>query len=547
MPQDTPARLVPVWRDLLCDGVTPVEVYARLRTSDRRGSPLAGITFMLESVGAGERWARYSVVGVGCRARVTGIWDGDDVALTIQAAPGFTLPADIPAESCGLHLHARGLAALRALLAAYRCPPVPDLPRFWGGLCGVWGHDMVRVFEPSPPQPGVTLPSADLPALDLIVTDTLVVFDNFSQRVRIVACACPETDGGPIAAIDAAYARIDAVAAALDTAAVLRPRHLPQLPPPQARSPIAWSRDGYLAAVTKAKQYIAAGDIFQVVLSQAFRVPRAHGGALDAIELYRMLRVTNPAPYMYIFELPSAGLIGASPEVLVRLDHAPGPAEAGGLRVTLRPIAGTRPRGPSEAEDAALAEELLADPKERAEHLMLVDLGRNDLGRVCAPGSVEVSESFVIERYSRVMHIVSEIQGDLRPELDALDALKATFPAGTLSGAPKIRALQIIDELEPVARGWYGGAVGYLGFDGAADFAICIRSLVRHRDHIRVQAGAGIVHDSVPAAEERECQAKASAVVHAVELAAEASDPVPAAPEAGPPHGPAGLVGECPR
>lgn len=546
MPPDSPARLVPVWRDLLCDGVTPVEVYARLRTS-MRGSPLAGITFMLESVGAGERWARYSVVGVGCRARVTGIWDGADVALTIAAAPGFTLPADIPAENCGLHLHSRGLDALRALLAAYRCPPVPDLPRFWGGLCGVWGHDMVRVFEPVPPPPGVVPHSAELPALDLIVTDTLVVFDNFSQRVRIVACACPETDGGPIAAIDAAYARIDAVASAIDTHAVLRPRHLPQLPPPQPKAPAEWSRDGYLAAVAKAKQYIAAGDIFQVVLSQAFRVPRANGGALDAIELYRMLRATNPAPYMYIFELPSAGLIGASPEVLVRLDHL-GARPAGpegrmegptsGLRVTLRPIAGTRPRGPSEAEDAALAAELLADPKERAEHLMLVDLGRNDLGRVCTAGSVRVTDSFVIERYSRVMHIVSEIQGDLRPGLDALDALRATFPAGTLSGAPKIRALQIIDELEPIARGWYGGAVGYLGFDGAADFAICIRSLVRHRDHIRVQAGAGIVHDSIPAAEERECQAKASAVIHAIELAAEASDPVPPTPEP---------VQECPR
>ena len=509
-----PARLVPIWRDLLCDGVTPVEVYARLRTWQRAG--LAGVTYMLESVGAGgERWARYSVVGVGCRARVTGVWDGEGLALTVTAAPGFSLPPEVPAES-------RGLAAITALQAAYRCSAVPDLPRFWGGLCGVWGHDMVRVFEPpraSGPDeaahPGATIRESDLPALDLVVTDTLVVFDNFSQRVRIVACACPQTDGGPVAAIDAAYARIDAVAAALDRPAVLHAQHLPSLPPPLRTTPTAWTREGFLAAVERAHAYIDAGDIFQVVLAQRFTVPRANTGPLDALELYRMLRATNPAPYMYCFELPSAALIGASPEVLVRCDLQP----SGGLRLTLRPIAGTRPRGPGEAEDHALAHELLNDPKERAEHLMLVDLGRNDLGRVCAAGSVRVTESFVIERYSRVMHLVSEITGDLRPDLSALDALRATFPAGTLSGAPKIRALQIIDELEPLARGWYGGAVGYLGFDGAADFAICIRSLVRTAGEVRVQAGAGIVHDSNPAAEDRECHAKASAGIHAAQLA----------------------------
>jgi anthranilate synthase component 1 len=516
MSPQSPARLVPVWRDLLCDGVTPVEVYARLRTWQRDGGPLAAITYMLESVGAGgERWARYSVVGVGCRARVTGVWDGECLALTIAAAPGFTLPAGIPRTS-------RGLAALTALQDAYRCPPVPDLPRFWGGLCGVWGHDMVRVFESIPALAHGRVGSAGLPALDLVVTDTLVVFDNFSQRVRIVACACPATDGGPVAAIDAAYARIDAIAAALDTPALLRPQHLPALPPPPRRVATAYGGDGYVEAVARAREHIAAGDIFQVVLSQLFEIPRPNPAPLDSLALYRMLRATNPAPYMYVFELPSAGLIGASPEVLVRLDHQP----SGGLRATLRPIAGTRPRGPNEAEDAALARELLADPKERAEHLMLVDLGRNDLGRVCVAGSVRVAESFVVERYSRVMHIVSEIQGDLRPELSALDALRATFPAGTLSGAPKIRALELIDELEPVARGWYGGAVGYLGFDGAADFAICIRSIVRHGDRLRVQAGAGIVHDSVPAAEDRECVAKASAVIHAIELADAASAPV---------------------
>ena len=516
------ARLVPVWRELLCDGVTPVEVYARLRTFQRDGGgPLAAVTYMLESVGAGgERWARYSVVGIGCRARITGAWDGEGLALRVEAAPGFTLPAGVASES-------RGLAALEALLSAYASPQVPGLPRFWGGLVGVWGHDMVRVFEQFPGS-GPAAAASDLPALDLIVSDTVVVFDTFSQRVQIVAGACPESDGGAEAAMAAARARIDEVAALLDSPHMLRPTRLPEVAPPPAEPSAPWTRAGFLESVRRARGYISAGDIFQVVLSQRFTAPRGRTGVVD---LYRMLRVTNPAPYMYLFELPSATLIGASPEVLVRLDReALGPAVSGaadllsetaqtGLRVTLRPIAGTRPRGRDVAEDAALASELLADAKERAEHLMLVDLGRNDLGRVCTPGTVRVTESFALERYSRVMHIVSEVQGELRAGLTALDALRAAFPAGTLSGAPKIRALQIIDELEPAARGWYGGAVGYLGFDGAADFAICIRSLIATQTELRVQAGAGIVFDSDPEAEDRECQAKASAVLRALAMA----------------------------
>ena len=516
---------MPVWRELLCDGVTPVEVYARLRTFQRDGGgALAGVTYMLESVGAGgERWARYSVVGIGCRARITGAWDGEGLALHIEAAPGFELPAGVPARS-------RGLAALEALLAAYHSPPTPGLPRFWGGLVGVWGHDMVRVFEQFPPGQGAARPS-DLPALDLIVSDTIVVFDTFSQRVQIVAGACPDSDGGIEAATAAARARIDEVARLLDSPHMLRPQRLPEVAASVADlaaepSP-PWTREGFLAAIRSARAYISAGDIFQVVLSQRFTAPRGRTGVVD---IYRMLRVTNPAPYMYLFELPSATLIGASPEVLVRLDREPlapavsgaqqtEPPAQGGLRVTLRPIAGTRPRGRDTGEDEALAAELLADAKERAEHLMLVDLGRNDLGRVCVAGSVRVTESFALERYSRVMHIVSEVQGELRAGLTALDALRATFPAGTLSGAPKIRALQIIDELEPAARGWYGGAVGYLGFDGAADFAICIRSLIATDAEIRVQAGAGLVFDSVPEAEDRECQQKASAVLRALAMA----------------------------
>ena len=517
MPQAEPVRLIPVWRALLCDGLTPVEVYARLAAGWREGGGLLGsVSYMLESVGAGgERWARYSVVGFGCRARITGVWTGEALAVTVEAGPGFTLPAGVP-------VHSHGLAAIEALLAAYHSPARPELPRFWGGLVGVWGHEAVRAFERLP---GAAAMPGEPPALDLIVSDTVLVFDNFSQRVQIFAGACPATDGGLEAAIAAAHARIDEVAALLDTTGVLRPQRLPEVTTAPAEPAAPWTREGFIAAAQRAREHISAGDIFQVVLSQRFVAPRAGARVQD---IYRMLRVTNPAPYMYLFELPSATLIGASPEVLVRLDREGlSPAVSGdrsatpvaGLRVTVRPIAGTRPRGRDRAEDEALADELLADPKERAEHLMLVDLGRNDLGRVCVGGSVRVTESFALERYSRVMHIVSEVQGELRPGLTALDALRATFPAGTLSGAPKIRALQIIDELEPAPRGWYGGAVGYLGFDGAADFAICIRSLVVTGHEIRVQAGAGLVHDSLPEAEDRECQAKASAVLRALAMA----------------------------
>ncbi|MDC0722715.1 anthranilate synthase component I family protein [Nannocystis sp. bb15-2] len=520
-------RLVPVWRELLCDGITPIEVYARLRAYARGGGSgppdLPGVSFLLESAGgAGERWARYSVVGVGARAHVRGVWNGYDLDVTITPGPGFSLPPGVEAKS-------RGLAGIAALQRAYESPPRPDLPRFWGGLVGVWGHDAARVFDPIPAVPGLSVMSSDLPAVELVASDTLVVFDNFSNRVRVLATACADSEGGPEAAEAAARARVDAVARALHGPTVLGPRRVPEVAAPATEVAAPWSREKYRASVAEAREHIMAGDIFQVVLSQRF-VSRRDG--IDLLDVYRMLRVGNPAPYMYLFDLPAAALTGASPEVLVRCDRdALAPAVTGaasgevppqsGLRVTVRPIAGTRRRGADAIEDEALASELLADPKERAEHLMLVDLGRNDLGRVSVAGSVRVSESFSIERYSRVMHIVSEVQGELRPELTALDALRATFPAGTLSGAPKIRALQIIDALEPAPRGWYGGAVGYLGYDGGADFAICIRSLVAVGEEFRVQAGAGVVYDSSPEGEDNECHVKASAVLRAIAAAAE--------------------------
>jgi anthranilate synthase component I len=498
--------LFPVWRELLCDGDTPVGMFARLRRS-------AGASFLLESVVGGERWARWSILGVGHRAAIRGAWRGGRLVVEAEPGPGFSSSL---AELCGPRGgfgEGSGAALIEALLERYRAGPDPEqpehelaheLPRFWGGLVGVWGHDMVRDLERVP------IPAweheVELPAFELLVSDTLVVFDSLTQKVRVFATACPAEDGGVAAARAAAHARIDAVIETLRAGASLPVLELPASPPtPELGGP----DPRYLAQVARAKQHIVAGDVFQVVLSQRFDRPWTD--ADDPLDVYRMLRMTNPAPYMYLLDLPSATLAGASPEVLVRVDRD--------RSIRVRPIAGTRRRGRTPAEDLELERELLADPKERAEHLMLIDLGRNDVGRVAAPGSVRVDESFVIERYSQVMHIVSEVSGQLAAELAVVDALRSTFPAGTLSGAPKVRALELIDELEAAPRGWYGGAVGYFGFDGGADFAICIRSLVFFRGRIRVQAGAGIVYDSEPEAEDHECRRKAAAVLRALDLA----------------------------
>jgi anthranilate synthase component 1 len=481
-----------VWSELLDDGETPVAAFARLRPH--------GATGLLESVVGGQRWARWSFLVVGARARVLGRLVGDALEVEVEASPGFAVPEALR--------RGEGLPALRRILAHYHAEPQPDQPPLWGGLVGAWGHDLVRCFERLP-RPAGRGPSR-LPAIDGVITDTVVAFDNLSQRVRVVTAAHPGDDGGPAAAYDAARQRLERVLQALR-------RQPPALRPLALHEDVAfatepappWSRAGHLAAIGRAKQHVAAGDVFQVVLAQGFEVPRRD---TDALDVYRILRVTNPAPYMVCLQLSCGELVGASPEVLVRLARDT-------RRVTVRPIAGTRPRGRTEAEDLALERELLADPKELAEHLMLVDLGRNDVGRVAVGGTVRMGERFAIERYSRVMHIVSEVTGTLAPGLGALDALRASFPAGTLSGAPKLRALQLVDELEPTDRGFYGGAVGYAGFDGGADFAICIRSALGLPDRFRVQAGGGIVHDSDPEAEDAECRAKASAVLRAIAMA----------------------------
>lgn len=513
-PAPATPRLIPVWREVLCDGETPVGVFARLCRGD---APLTRHGFLLESVVGGERWARWSIIGVGHRARVRGRWVDGRLRVDIEAGPGFALPEAIAAlgGDRGSFGEGGGAALIDALLAHYAGAPTDDgTPRFWGGLVGVWGHDMVRDLE------RVVMPPSwrpELPAFELLVTDTVVIFDNLSQKVRVVATCCAAEDGGESAGREAARQRVDTIVDALRPGARggLAPLNLDEaLEPPTATLAPPWRDAGesYPERVVRAKGYVASGDAFQVVLSQRFDQPR---DGLEPLDVYRMLRVTNPAPYMYLLDLPAATLAGASPEVLVRVDADTGQ----GRRVTVRPIAGTRRRGRTRDEDQALERELLADPKERAEHLMLIDLGRNDVGRVATAGSVEVVESFAIERYSRVMHIVSEVSGRLADERSVVDALRSTFPAGTLSGAPKVRALEIIDELEPAPRGWYGGAVGYLGFDGGADFAICIRSVVFQGDSVRVQAGAGIVYDSDPDAEDDECARKASAVLRAIAMA----------------------------
>ncbi|MCB9563619.1 MAG: anthranilate synthase component I [Kofleriaceae bacterium] len=495
-------NLIPVYRELLADGDTPVSAYAALGGGDH--------TFLLESVVGGSTWAAYSFVGVAPRA-----------VLRCRAGKAHATWFDVDTGGPPRTAEWDEADPTRALLEVMRdFQPVetPGLPRFWGGAVGWISYDVVRAFEDLPARARADLA---LPELCMVVTDTLVIFDNLRQTLKIVATPyVPRAERAEVA-YDRAIARIEAIATVLRGP---RPR-LADLEPPRPGEAAAvelpastFARDAYEAAVEQVKEYILAGDAFQVVLSQRFATPRD----VDAFDVYRALRVINPSPYMFHLRFPEAEVTGASPETLVRL--------AGG-RVELRPIAGTRPRGATPDDDERLAAELLADPKERAEHYMLIDLGRNDVGRVAEVGSVRVTEQLVIERYSHVMHLVSHVVGKLAADRTWHDVLRAAFPAGTLSGAPKIRAMEIIDELEPHRRGLYGGAVGYVSYTGNMDLAIAIRTLVGLGDQIYVQAGAGLVADSVPAREWEESVNKARAVLRAVAMARTASRPAPAAPE----------------
>ena len=469
-------NLIPVCREIMADMDTPVTAFRKI--DDGR------YAFLLESIEGGEKWGRYTFLGAGpatvirSRGRLVEILESGQEPTRIET--------DDP------------LGVIREQMARFRPVEIAGIPRFFGGAVGYLGYDMVRFFE--------RLESdkpAHIGAWDsyFLITDTIVIFDNVRQKIQVVSNAHLDGSQTPAEAYAAATAAIDALIAKLKGP-------LPPLPARPKQKGLSWQANmeqgDYEAAVERAKEYVRNGDIIQVVLSQRF----SGDLTVDPFDIYRMLRTMNPSPYMFFLRLDDTIVVGASPEVMVRKE---------GSKVELRPIAGTRPRGRTPEEDLLLEEELLADPKERAEHVMLVDLGRNDLGRVCRTGSVKVSELMTVERYSHVMHIVSNVQGEIADGQDAYSLVRATFPAGTLSGAPKVRAMEIIDELEPCRREVYGGAVGYFSFSGNMDLAIVIRTLVVRDGKLHLQAGAGSVADSVPETEYQETRNKAMAVVKAIE------------------------------
>jgi anthranilate synthase component 1 len=477
-------RVVPVVRRLLADAETPVGIYQKLA----QGAPG---TFLLESAEHGGTFSRYSFVGAHSAAVLT---ERDGRAEWVGQAPAW-LPRD-----------GDPLEVLRASLQMLHTDPVPDLPPLTGGFVGYLGYDVVRRLESLP----ATLPDElHLPELAMVLATDLAVVDHHDGSVLLVANAVnwDDTDERVDEAWADAVRRLDRMTEQLlaDTPSSVSVSDEGAAPRYRSRT----DRPQYLAAVEAAKQQIRDGEIFQVVLSQRFELEEHP--PVDPLHLYRVLRRMNPSPYMYLLRLDGFDVVGSSPEALVKVD---------GDRAMTHPIAGTRPRGDTPAQDAALADELLADEKERAEHLMLVDLGRNDLGRVCTPGSVEVVDFMSVRRYSHVMHLESTVVGRLAEGRTSLDALLACFPAGTLSGAPKVRAMEIIEQLEQARRGIYGGVVGYLAFGGDLDTAIAIRTAVLQQGRVRVQAGAGIVADSDPESEDAECRAKAMAVLRAAAVAA---------------------------
>ena len=477
-------NLIPVVREVLADQDTPVSAYEKLRTALCADDPNA-CTFLLESVEGGENIARYSMLG----GMPRGILKAKGRTAEYHTSDGVRTYEDVDP-----------LAVLEDIMSAYR--PVPDdsLPRFTGGAVGFLGYDAVAQFDKVPlaDQPGM-----DFPDMVFLIADTVILFDQVRHTMKLVANAF--VDGDAEAAYADAVHRLDRLAEMLQTSL---PRRILDAAVPETDLPFTSNtkRADFESAVEATREYIRAGDVIQVVLSQRFAVE----GRDDPLQVYRALRSVNPSPYMFCLELGDIALAGSSPEVHVRNEDQ---------QVDIRPIAGTRMRGKNEAEDRELEEDLLADPKERAEHVMLVDLARNDIGRVCDWGSVDVSEFMIIERYSHVMHIVSNVRGTLREDRNSYDLMRATFPAGTLSGAPKIRAMEIIAELEPDRRGPYGGAVGYFGFDGNLDCCITIRTCFFAGGQTYVQAGAGLVADSVPASEYEETVNKAKGMMKALSLA----------------------------
>jgi anthranilate synthase component 1 len=473
----TQGNVIPVYRELIADTETPVSLFRRL--GDVPG------TFLLESVEGGEKWASHSFIGLDPFLTLEA--HGDQ--LTITRGDSVEQHTGDPVE------------ALRTLMAGFKPVEVAGLPRFIGGAVGFFGYDTVRFVEEIPE---LAAPHGlEMPDAAWLFPSTLVVFNNLSHRLQLVHLVRLEPGEDASAAYDQAAEAIARLEDRLSQPVAGRPK--PKGGPVEVSA--NFTQDAYCAAVEQVKEHIRKGDVFQLVLSQRFQTPAlAH-----PFDVYRALRVINPSPYMYYLRFATATVVGASPELLFRV---------AGETLTVRPIAGTRPRGATPEEDVANEASLLADEKERAEHVMLIDLGRNDVGRVSALGSVRVVDQMVIERYSHVMHLVSSVTGTLRAGLDAFDALKSTFPAGTLSGAPKVRAMQLIEAFEPVKRGLYGGAVGYFSFNGDADLAIAIRTLVATDDAFTFQAGGGIVYDSVPELEYQETLHKSRALRRAIELAA---------------------------
>lgn len=465
---------IPLVVETFADLDTPLSLYLKLANQP--------YSYLLESVQGGERFGRYSIIGLPAKTRIVAHGRNVEVLKNNEVVESFqdTNPLDF----------------VQNYQSRFKVPPYQGLPRFTGGLAGYFGYETVRYIERRLADT-VKADHINVPDVLLMVSEELAVVDNLSGKLYFIVYANPEEAN----AYNNARTRLADLIKRLRQSVAIPESH----PMPANEAVSEFGEANFKTAVEKAKRYIFDGDIMQVVLSQRMSQPFA----APPLSLYRALRSLNPSPYMFYYDMGDHHVVGASPEILVRLEDG---------TVTARPIAGTRPRGKTREQDLALAEELLADPKERAEHVQLMDLGRNDVGRVAQTGTVKVTDNMMIERYSHVMHIVSNVEGKLKPGMDAIDVLKATFPAGTVSGAPKVRAMEIIDELEPSKRGIYAGAVGYLGFNGDMDVAIAIRTGVIKNNMLYVQAGAGIVADSVPESEWMETQNKARAVLRAAEI-----------------------------
>ncbi len=470
---------IPVSREVLADLDTPLSAYLKLADG--------AYSYLFESVHGGEQWGRYSIIGLPCQ--------------TVVKIHGNQIRVEKNAQILEELAHENPLVWIEEFKQRYKVPDIADLPRFNGGLVGYFGYETIRYIEPRLRGVEKSDPLG-CPDILLMVSEEILVFDNLSGKVLLLTHANPNEDN----AYNRALSRVNELAVKLRDVLAKPEKNSQSRKVEEADFVSGFTQQGFEDAVLKAKDYITDGDIMQVVLSQRMSIPYS----ASPLNLYRSLRCLNPSPYMFYLNLDDFHIVGSSPEILVRLEDD---------TVTVRPIAGTRRRGATPELDIALEQELLADPKEIAEHLMLIDLGRNDAGRVSVCGSVQLTDKMIVERYSHVMHIVSNVTGTLQPGKNAFDVLAATFPAGTVSGAPKIRAMEIIDELEPVKRGIYSGAVGYIAWSGNLDTAIAIRTAVIKDKTLHIQAGAGIVYDSVPRSEWDETMNKGRAIFRAVSMA----------------------------